>query len=194
MSGTTEYWLVRNGDVDGTLQAQLNSLGAAETSVLATVVSHTASIATLNSQVTTNTSNITSNTSSITSQGTSITTLNSQVARLYPAASDVGGVTATLVASSVISGIMTSTPAGGAINLTTPTAALLVAADSIAAVGKGYPFTLINLNGTNAATILAGTGVTLVGNMVVALSTSGNFYLYYSNVSNGTQAVTIYRR
>jgi hypothetical protein len=172
MSGTTEYWLVRNGDVDGTLQAQLNSLGAAETSVLATVVSHTASIATLNSQVTTNTSNITSNTSSITSQGTSITTLNSQVARLYPAASDVGGVTATLVASSVISGIMTS----------------------IAAVGKGYPFTLINLNGTNAATILAGTGVTLVGNMVVALSTSGNFYLYYSNVSNGTQAVTIYRR
>lgn len=105
---------------------------------------------------------------------------------------DVGNTSATLSAANVRKGIMTTTP-GGAINLTTPTAALLKAADPDAAVGRGYTFTIINLNGSNAATLVAGSGVTLVGAAVVAASTSANFYVRYTNVTESSEAVTIYR-
>ena len=87
---------------------------------------------------------------------------------------------------------MTTTP-GAAINLTTPTAALLKAADPDAVVGRGYEFTVINLNGTNAATLVAGAGVTLVGSAVVAASSSANFYVRYTNVTESSEAVTVYR-
>jgi len=107
-------------------------------------------------------------------------------------AADVGNISATLSAANVRKGILTTTP-GGAINLTTPTAALLKAADPDAAVGRGYSFTIINLNGTNAATLVAGSGVTLVGGAVVAAATSANFYVRYTNVTSASEAVTIYR-
>jgi hypothetical protein len=107
-------------------------------------------------------------------------------------AADVGNISATLTAADMRKGILTTNP-GVAINLTTATAALLKAADPDAAVGRGFEFTVINLNGVNAATLVAGVGVTLVGSAVVALSTSANFYARYTNVDSGTEAITIYR-
>lgn len=106
---------------------------------------------------------------------------------------DVGDVTATLTAAQLASGILTSDPAAGAINLTTPTAALIVAEDGKAAVGRGFEFVIINEDGANAITVVAGVGVTAKGSLVVAASTSARFYVRYTNVTAAAEAVSIYR-
>lgn len=123
---------------------------------------------------------------------TSLSQLTRQFQKTYVSAVSAGNVTATLVAADVLKGILTSTPAAN-ITLTTPTAALMVAADMDVAVGRGFEFTVINLGGANTITLAAGTGVTLVGVAVVAALSSARFYARYVNISSGTQAVTIYR-
>ena len=100
--------------------------------------------------------------------------------------------TATLSAADVRKGILTSTPSSG-ITLTSPTAALLVAEDGDHAVGRGYEFVIVNLHATNTATLAAGTGVTLVGNAIVAGASSTRFYVRYNNVTASSEAVTIFR-
>jgi len=172
------YWMTKTGDVasnvtseDLSLQQQLN---------------------TTNANVASNTATLSSHTSSISSNNASIAALNLQVAQLSLTTTAAGNSSATLTASSVLGGILTSNP-GAAITLTLPTAAQLVAADNNAAVGKGYRFTIINLNGTNAITLAGGTGITLVGTAGINANTSGSFYLSYTNVTSGTQAITIYR-
>jgi len=100
--------------------------------------------------------------------------------------------TATLTPAQLIGTILVSAPASN-ISLTSPTAAALVAADPDAAVGRGYSFYVVNTNGTNTVTVVAGTGVTLVGNVVTAISSSSHYYVSYTNVTLGTEAVTVYR-
>lgn len=106
----------------------------------------------------------------------------------------VGNITATVTATQVRQGLLKSTP-GAAITLTSPTAALLVAADVDAAVGRGYEFTVINLAGvTYVITLAAGTGITLVGLATVAPATSATFYVRYTNVTASSEAITILRK
>lgn len=130
------------------------------------------------------------------------TTLAAQVAALSilvnnnilnKQATALGTGSQTLVTANVQDGILTSTPAAAA-TFTLPTAALLVAGSYGGLVGQGFEFTIVNLSGSNAITVAAGTGVTLVGAVVVATSSSGTFYAMYTNVSAGTEAVTIYRK
>lgn len=81
--------------------------------------------------------------------------------------------TGTLTADQLLTGIITSTTAA-AVAATLPTGTLLDAAAGIA-VDEAFDWSVINTGGANALTVGAGTGHTVVGNMVVALSSSGRF-------------------
>ena len=95
---------------------------------------------------------------------------------------------ATLTAAQLTAGIIQTNPAG-AINLTLPTVAATEAATSFQ-IGEGWDFDVINLNATNAATILTGgAGWTLTGNMAVALSTSARFRIH----KTAAATFTLYR-
>lgn len=84
--------------------------------------------------------------------------------------------TGDLTAALMLGGIVTSSTAA-AVTATPPTGALLDAATNIA-IGESFDFSVINTGAANDFTISVGGGVaghTLVGNMVVAKSTSGLF-------------------
>lgn len=97
---------------------------------------------------------------------------------------------ATLTASQIISSrLFTITPTAPR-TLTTATAADILTAMSGEGVGSTFEFVIVNLAGvTHAATLAAGTGVTLVGVVVVSASTSATFM----GRVDSTTAITIYR-
>jgi hypothetical protein len=81
---------------------------------------------------------------------------------------------ATLTAAQLANGLFTYT--GAAVNLTLPTVALVEADISSAAkVNAAFDFMIINIGGTNAATVIVGTGWTIVGAAAVSANTSGHF-------------------
>lgn len=82
-------------------------------------------------------------------------------------------VTGTLTSANLLGGIITSTTAA-AVTGTLPTGALLDAASDFA-IDEAFDWVVINTGATNAFTIAAGTGHTIVGSATVALSSSGNF-------------------
>jgi len=84
--------------------------------------------------------------------------------------------TGNLTAAAMLNGLVTSTTAA-AVTATPPTGTVLDAATTLA-VNESFDFSVINTGASNAFTISVGGGVagcTLVGNMVVALSSSGRF-------------------
>lgn len=91
------------------------------------------------------------------------------------------------VAQLLGSSIITSTTAA-AVAIATPTAAAIDAATSFA-LNEFLLIDVINTGGANAFTFTAGSGVTLVGNMAVALSSSGQFKLQ----KTAAGAFTLYR-
>ena len=97
---------------------------------------------------------------------------------------------ATLTASQIISSrLFTITPTV-ARTLTTATAADILTAMSGEGVGSTFEFVIVNLAGaTFAATLAAGTGVTLVGVAAVSASSSATFL----GRVDSTTAITIYR-
>lgn len=83
--------------------------------------------------------------------------------------------TSTATASSLRNGLRTATPTAN-INLTMPTGTDLDAAFQDLQTNQGFQWSAINLAAaTFTITILANTGHTLVGNMVVAANTSARF-------------------
>jgi hypothetical protein len=81
---------------------------------------------------------------------------------------------ATLTAAQLANGLFTYT--GAAVNLTLPTVALLEADISSAQkVNSAFEFGVINIGGTNAATLVVGTGWTIVGVAAVSANTSARF-------------------
>ena len=81
---------------------------------------------------------------------------------------------ATLTSAQLANGLFTYT--GAAVNLTLPTVALVEADISSASkVNAAFDFTVINIGGTNAATLVVGTGWTIVGVAAVSANTSGTF-------------------
>lgn len=81
--------------------------------------------------------------------------------------------TATLTIAQLLNGIITSSTAA-AVTGTLPTGTLTDAGSDFL-VDEAFDWTVINTGATNAFTVAAGTGHTVVGNMVVALSASGMF-------------------
>lgn len=80
---------------------------------------------------------------------------------------------ATLTAAELATGIITYT--GAAVALTMPLGTDLDAAFSSMKVNSSFDFHIINIGGTNAATVTANTGVTLVGVAAVAANTACNW-------------------
>ena len=80
---------------------------------------------------------------------------------------------ATLTAAELATGIITYT--GAAVALTMPLGADLDVAFPSMKVNSCFDFYIINIGGTNAATVTANTGVTLVGVAAVAGNTACNW-------------------
>lgn len=82
--------------------------------------------------------------------------------------------TGALTAAMIVAGLVTSTTAA-AVTGTSPTGAVMDAAIRLN-VGEFLDFSVVNTGAANAFTVAAGaSGVTIVGNAVVALSSSGRF-------------------
>jgi len=77
---------------------------------------------------------------------------------------------ATLTAAELATGLITYT--GAAVALTVPLGADLDAAFTSMKVNSSFDFFIINTGATNAATVTANTGCTLVGTAAVAAATS----------------------
>lgn len=96
---------------------------------------------------------------------------------------------ATLTAAELAGGIILTTPTG-AIDLTLPTAALTDALFVNAKVDSSFDFYIINLAAaTHAATVVIGTGWTIVGAAAVSAATSAHFRAR----KTGDNAYTCYR-
>jgi hypothetical protein len=80
---------------------------------------------------------------------------------------------ATLTAAELATGLITYT--GAAVALTVPTGADLDAAFGNMKVNSSFDFNIINIGGTNAATVTANTGCTLVGVAAVSANTACNW-------------------
>ena len=80
---------------------------------------------------------------------------------------------ATLTAAELANGIITYT--GAAVALTMPLGTDLDAAFGSMKVNSSFDFYIINTGATNAATVTANTGVTLVGTAAVSAATSCNW-------------------
>lgn len=94
---------------------------------------------------------------------------------------------ATLTAAELTSGIITYT--GAAVNLTLPTVALTEALVSSAKNDSSFDVVIINTGATNAATVVVGTGWTIVGAAAVSAATSAQFRAR----KTGDLAWTLYR-
>jgi len=96
---------------------------------------------------------------------------------------------ATLTAAELAGGIITTTPTG-AIDLTLPTATLTETLLVNAKVDSAFDFYIINLTAaSHAATLVVGTGWTLVGAGAVSAATSAHFRAR----KTGDNAYTCYR-
>jgi hypothetical protein len=93
---------------------------------------------------------------------------------------------ATLTAEELANGIITYN--GAALALTVPTGVALETAFGNMKVNSSFDFNIINIGGTNAATVTANTGCTLVGVAAVAANsacqwrvrkTAENVYVFY---------------
>ncbi len=116
-----------------------------------------------------------------------------------PAQTVLDDASATLTLDQLKSGLLVMTPTS-ARSLTTPTASAITA--FLKNVGDSFEFTVINLGAdTNHITLVGGSNVTTVGFMVVrdndatAASDTGSarFRVRATNVSSGTEAVSMYR-
>jgi len=80
---------------------------------------------------------------------------------------------ATLTPAELANGIITYT--GAAVNLTVPLGVDIDAAFPSMKVNSSFDFYIINIGATNAATVTANTGCTLVGTAAVSAATSCNW-------------------
>lgn len=81
--------------------------------------------------------------------------------------------TGSLTVAAILGGLVTSTTAA-AVTGTLPTGTVLDAGSSFA-IGDSFDWSVINTGATNAFTVAAATGHTIVGSATVALSASGQF-------------------
>lgn len=98
--------------------------------------------------------------------------------------------TATLTAAQITGGMLVANPSASAASYTLPTVALTEAVLANAKIGSTFELTLVNLGtSSGAVTIVAGTGWTLVGNAVVAVTSSSSWLAR----KTGDGAWTLYR-
>ncbi len=94
-------------------------------------------------------------------------------------------VTATVTAADALTGMITSSTAA-AVTATMPTATLLLAALTRPAIGDTFTIVFINTGGSNAITVAAGSGGSLVGLATVASATSGTYRVRVTAITTPT--------
>jgi len=105
--------------------------------------------------------------------------------------------TATLTVAQTTSGLLVGNPSTTAASYTLPTAALIDAAFTNAKVNSTFELKIINLGtSTGLITVVVGTGITAVGNLVVAITgsaagVSGAAQFLFRKT--GDAAYTVYR-
>lgn len=98
--------------------------------------------------------------------------------------------TATLTVAQVVAGLIVANPSTTAASYTLPTVASLEAVLVNSKPSTAFEITLVNLGtGSGAVTMLVGTGWTIVGNAVVAVTTSSKWLAR----KTGDLAWTLYR-
>ncbi len=97
----------------------------------------------------------------------------------------------TATAAQLIEGLF-STAGGTTCALTTPTGAQIVAAMANPQVGSSFTFNIVNTNSGTTTLTAGASGITLVGLATVATNTSATFRAVVTNITSGSEAVTIY--
>ena len=103
--------------------------------------------------------------------------------------------TVTLTARQMLGGMLLHDAAGGGTTSTTATAAELVAGFNGVAVNSSCLLVIRNSSGANALTVANGTGVTIsgpAGNIAIPANTTAVVLLVFTNVTPGSEAVTMY--
>jgi len=105
--------------------------------------------------------------------------------------------TATLTVPQITGGILVGNPSTSAASYTLPTAALIDATLTNAKVGSTFELTIVNL-GTSSGliTVVVGTGITAVGNLVIAITGSAagvGGAAQFRFRKTGDAAYTVYR-
>jgi hypothetical protein len=119
--------------------------------------------------------------------------INDAVASVTAVLTDATAGAKTYTAANLVGGLILRDPNGGNRSDVTPTAAAIVAAIAGAIVGSSYEFTIRNTaDAAETITVTAGTDVTLSGTMTIAQNNSKRFLAVCTNVTSGTEAVTIY--
>jgi hypothetical protein len=94
----------------------------------------------------------------------------------------------TLTAAEFVNGVIVQSGTPGAASKTTPTAAAIVALIRGCAVGTQFDFVVDN-QGDNTITLVAGSGVTISGTATCATTKTKLFRCYVTNVTAGSEAV-----
>lgn len=89
----------------------------------------------------------------------------------------------TYTAAQMKTGVIVHEGTTGATNATTDTAANIVASITDAQVGSGYQFIVSRNTNGNQITLVAGTNVTLLGTMVIAVGRTRSFVVYITSLS-----------
>ena len=113
------------------------------------------------------------------------------------AAPQTATATATLTAAQITGGLLVGNPSTSAASYTLPTATLIDAVFTNAKVNSTFELKIINLGtSTGLITVVVGTGITAVGNLVVAITgsaagVSGAAQFLFRKT--GDAAYTVYR-
>ena len=115
----------------------------------------------------------------------------------FNAAPQTATTTATLTVTQIINGLLVGSPSTSAASYTLPTAALIDATLTNAKVGSTFDLTIVNL-GTSSGliTVVVGTGITAVGNLVIAITGSAagvGGAAQFKFRKTGDAAYTVYR-
>lgn len=115
----------------------------------------------------------------------------------FNAAPQTATATATLTVTQIINGLLVGNPSTSAASYTLPTAALIDATLTNAKVGSTFDLTIVNL-GTSSGliTVVVGTGITAVGNLVIAITGSAagvGGAAQFKFRKTGDAAYTVYR-
>lgn len=115
----------------------------------------------------------------------------------FNAAPQTATATATLTVTQIINGLLVGSPSTSAASYTLPTAALIDATLTNAKVGSTFDLTIVNL-GTSSGliTVVVGTGITAVGNLVIAITGSAagvGGAAQFKFRKTGDAAYTVYR-
>jgi len=122
---------------------------------------------------------------------------NFEIVMGVQAAPQTATATATLTVPQITGGILVGNPSSSAASYTLPTATLIDATFTNGKIDSTFDLTIINLGtSTGLITVVVGTGITAVGNLVVPITGSAagvSGAAEFRFRKTGTAAYTVYR-